>query len=252
MIPVVFINEEKIPYVDMIINGKKKYETRTRNTLHSLVGRRVLIAETGKGTPNIRCSAIIDAPIIVDDKQSWDNFKPETCVPDGSEHDWNENTQCKWLYRLRDVREVCGLHWKEGRRHGITWMEYEPAPYRTIWDGDHFVDGRDHDSLEAAIADAKDTLCEWSAEEIYNWEFEFDPDNKCIFPHPTEEQIEHWDYMIYNCGSHVVAFNNNTGEYDDMDDAVWPRSQEDLDELGWMLWEEYVEKYGPKEKEGDA
>lgn len=125
MIPVVFINCKKVPYVDMIIDHKKKYETRTRNILRSLVGRRILIAETGKGMPDIRCSAILDAPIIVTDKQSWDNFKPETCVPDGNEHDWNENTQCKWLYRLLEVHELYNIPWKEGKRHGITWMEYE-------------------------------------------------------------------------------------------------------------------------------
>ena len=246
MIPVVFINCKKVPYVDLIIKGKKKYETRNRNTLRSLVGRRVLIAETGRGYPKIRCSAIIGAPIISDSKETWDTLKPITCVPDNSDHDWKDNTKRKWLYLLRDVREVIGLHWKEGKRHGITWMEYEPAPYRTIWDGDHFIDGQDHDSLEAAIADAEDTLVEWAAESMSTWKFGED----IMTPAPTEEQIEDWDYMIYNCGAHVVAFDEKTGEYGDyLDDAVWPRSQEDLDNLGWMLWEDYVKKFGQKDKE---
>lgn len=245
MIPVVFINGSKTPYVDMIIRGEKIYETRTRNTLGALIGRRVLIAETGKGIPRIRCSAILDNPIPVDNKESWDFNKKWTCVPDGSEHDWNENTKRKWLYHLIDVREVFGLEWIEGKRHGITWMEYEPLPYDTIWDGDSFIDGQKHESLESAICDAEDTLCQWMADEMWGWEF----DEKTGFPKPTQEQIENWDYMIYNCGSYVVPFDYEIGEYAEIDDAVWPRTDEDTDKLGWMLWEDYVKKFGPKEDE---
>ena len=64
MIPVLFINCSGEPFVDWIIDGLKQFETRTRNTLKTLLswalGRRILIAETGHGRPLVRCSAVID------------------------------------------------------------------------------------------------------------------------------------------------------------------------------------------------
>ena len=64
MTPVIFINTTSSPFVDDIIDGRKTYETRTRNTLKSLLtwalGERILIAETGHGDPVVRCSAVID------------------------------------------------------------------------------------------------------------------------------------------------------------------------------------------------
>lgn len=246
MIPVVFINCDKIPYVDLIIDGKKKYETRHFNTLGGLVDRRVLIAETHKGkTPKIRCSAVLKNAKQIKFLGVWALMRDETCVPENSEHDWNFKRPGKWVYELEDVREVIGLDWIEGKRHGIVWMEYEPLPYETVWDGDHFIDGQKHEDLECAINDAKDTLIQWMSEQMWGWKF----DDKTNSPAPTEAQIEDWDYMIYNCGCYVVPFDEEIGEYADLDDAVWPRTDEDTDKIGWMLWEDCVKKYGYAKKE---
>lgn len=125
MIPVVFINGKDISYVDLIIQGKKRYETRSRNMLGALVGRRVLIAETGKGKPRIRCSAVIEDASKIDFLYNWELIRGVTCVPEGSAHDWDYQHPGKWIYELADVREVFDMPWKEGKRHGITWMEYE-------------------------------------------------------------------------------------------------------------------------------
>ena len=69
MIPVLFINCLRERFVDWIIGGLKLYETRTRNTLKKLLdtylGERILIAETGRGDPLVRCSAVIDQVIAV-------------------------------------------------------------------------------------------------------------------------------------------------------------------------------------------
>ena len=235
MIPVVFINCDEIPYVDLIIDGKKKYETRHFNTLGGLVGRRVLIAETHKGKmPRIRCSAVLKNAEQIKFLSSWALMRTETCVPEDSKHDWDFKRPGKWVYELYDVREVIGLDWKEGKRHGIVWMEYEPAPYRMIYDGDSFTDGIDHETLESAIEDAQETLISWQSENMWRWKFADDG-----APLPTEKQIDDWDYMIYNYGCFVVAFNEEIGDYNDyLDGAEWPRSQDDLDELGWKLWED--------------
>ena len=241
MIPVVFINCDKIPYVDLMIDGKKKYETRHFNTLGGLVGRRVLIAETHRGkTPKIRCSAVLKSAKQIKFLGEWAMMRDETCVPENSEHDWNFNRPGKWVYELEDVREVLGLDWKEGKRHGIVWMEYEPAPYRMVYDGDSCIDSIDHESLEDAIDDAIDTLVTWEGEQMEGWKFADDGT-----PLPTPEQIENWDYMIYNSGCYVVAFNEETGEYNDyLDEAEWPVSDEDTDQIDWMLWEDIEKKMG--------
>ena len=125
MTPIVFINGSKIPYVDLILSGKKKFETRTRNTLKALVGQRVYIAETGKGKPVIRCMATIGEPLKILTNAVWDAFRERTCVPVGSPFDWKPDTKIKWIYFLRDVTPVEPFTPPEGKRHGIVWMEYE-------------------------------------------------------------------------------------------------------------------------------
>ena len=124
MTPVIFINCKKIDYIGKIIAGEKKYETRHFNTLGGLVGRRVLFAETGNGTPKIRCSAVLKSARQIEFLGVWELMRNETCVPEGSDYDWDFKRPRKWVYELTDVRE-CNLPWKEGKRHGIVWMEYE-------------------------------------------------------------------------------------------------------------------------------
>ena len=126
MTPIVFINCDNVPYVDMIISGKKKCETRNRNTLGALVGHKVLIAETRHGKkPKIRCSAVICSPAEILDKATWNEFRDATCVPEESCHDWHDKTKQKLMYYLLDVSPVSDMPWVEGKRHGRVWMEYE-------------------------------------------------------------------------------------------------------------------------------
>jgi len=128
MTPVIFINCKDHPYVDEIIAGAKTYETRTRNTLRSLLtwslGERVLIAETGHGSPVVRCSAVIDHFGAVYTEDRWNDLRKVHCVPGGSKYDWTQDTKVKWLYHLSDVQPVAPFV-PEGRRHGRVWMEYD-------------------------------------------------------------------------------------------------------------------------------
>jgi len=124
MTPVIFINCEEVDYIGKIMDGEKKYETRHFNTLGGLVGRRVLFAESGNGKPKIRCSAVLKNAEKIDALWEWAMLRSETCVPVDSIHDWNYNRPGKWIYEVTDVHP-CELPWKEGKRHGIVWMEYE-------------------------------------------------------------------------------------------------------------------------------
>ena len=129
MTPVIFINCSSEPFVDWIMTGKKTYETRTRNTLKSLLtwalGERVLIAETGHGAPVVRCSAVIDHYRSVYDKDAWDYFRSEHAVPIGSDYDWKPDTKVKYLYHLSDVKPVDPFELPTScPRHGRVWAEY--------------------------------------------------------------------------------------------------------------------------------
>ena len=126
--PIVFINCKSAPFIDMIMNRSKVYETRSSNTLRSLIGERVLLCETGKGASMVRCCAVIHKAFTIDTKLAWDMFRNYTCVPDGSRYDWQPDTKIKWLYELIDVRPVpAPFHPKAGKMHGRVWMEYNGA-----------------------------------------------------------------------------------------------------------------------------
>ena len=130
MIPILFINSALIPFVDMILSGQKTIETRSKNMLRALVGRRVLIAETGHGRPVVRCSARITYAVQVTSKDVYDAIRDCTRVPEGSPYDWKESTRCKWFYTLTDVIPVSPFSPPEGRRHGRVWMEYNRNNFR--------------------------------------------------------------------------------------------------------------------------
>ena len=129
MTPVIFINCQGHPFVDDIIAGRKTYETRTRNTLKSLLqfalGECVLIAETGHGDPVVRCSAVIDHFGAVYTEDRWNDLRKVHAVPVGSEYDWNPDTKVKWLYHLTDVKTLAPFRLpKDCPRHGRVWAEY--------------------------------------------------------------------------------------------------------------------------------
>lgn len=125
MLPIIFINCSKEPFVDDIVGGLKQYETRTRNTLGRFIGEPILLAETGHGRPVVKAYAVIDQIISVRDKETWDEYLWATWIPVGSSYDWQPDTKVKWLYHLKDVIPCTPFIPPEGRRHGRVWMEYE-------------------------------------------------------------------------------------------------------------------------------
>ncbi len=103
--------------------------------------------------------------------------------------------------------------------------------YTLIWDTDSFCDGSDYDSLEAAKADGLDVLINWMVEQAWDYPRETSE--------WTQKQIEDWDYMIYNCS---VSVRDNE-QYNEEDfGEVWYPSDEECKEIGWVLYEEMVER----------
>jgi hypothetical protein len=109
--------------------------------------------------------------------------------------------------------------------------------YCMVFDMGHTIDGVEFDSFEEAKADMEDTYINWMVEECHNW--------KMVdgVPHPTEKQIEDYDYMIWNCGCWIVEWNDELGEYGDVDYG-YALSQEELEALGWMEWNKFAKLNG--------
>ena len=104
------------------------------------------------------------------------------------------------------------------------------APFRMVWDTDTDCDGIDCESLGAAKCMAEDTLVEWMVQERNEWADVF-----C----PTEDELDSYNYMIWNCSVWVSKYNPDTDEYDE----VWSPSYEDEEKLGWReLSMEDIEK----------
>lgn len=120
---IVFINCSRFPFVDWILQGLKRYETRNRDTLGVLSGQRVFIAETGKGKSIVRCSAVIGEGLKIEHPFIWDSLRYSHRVEAGSDFDWKTGTKAKWIYLLKDVQPVTPFHPQEGVRHGRVWME---------------------------------------------------------------------------------------------------------------------------------
>lgn len=123
MIPVVFINCSRFPFISLILAGLKLYETRTRNTLQALVGQRVYLAETGRGRPVVRASAVITEAFPVYSYNTYRKLRKAARITPGSKYDWKRGTKIKWFYELSDVQPVDPFIPPEGVRHGRVWME---------------------------------------------------------------------------------------------------------------------------------
>lgn len=124
---ILYINCKLFPFVSWILAGLKLYETRSRNTLKSLVGKTVYIAETGKHKrPLIRCKAFISDCIMIESKTIYNAFRKETRIEKGSCYDWKADTKRKYLYRLSSVERVKEFYIPEDCtiiRHGRVFAE---------------------------------------------------------------------------------------------------------------------------------
>lgn len=174
MTPVIFINCSAEPFVTDIMGGLKQYETRTRNTLGRFLGERVLLAETGRGRPLVKCSAVIDHVIAVYTREEWEKYLQFTWIPVGSSYDWQPDTKVKWLYHLSDVKPVVAFRiGPDCKRHGRVWAElpdlynvdYQNTGggvmcYSAIYKGMYWVFGNE-DSMDAYTYDPLNEVDEY-------------------------------------------------------------------------------------------
>lgn len=80
------VNSRTIPFADLIIDGRKLYESRATNSLRPWIGQRVAIVKTGAGKARAVGAVTIGPPIIVncDEFRALENVH---LVPENSEFD---------------------------------------------------------------------------------------------------------------------------------------------------------------------
>lgn len=101
---IVYINCSVSPFIDLILAGKKVYETRNKNTLKRLIGKTVYLAETGKGKALAKAVCTITDLVTVTDKATYNRYRQQTQVEKGSVYDFTGNV--KYLYKLDNVKAV--------------------------------------------------------------------------------------------------------------------------------------------------
>ena len=98
----IHINDNEIPYTQLILDGVKRFETRFRPTLRPFVGQRVAIIRTGKGKAEIVGTVRIVGEVWWD-AEAFDFLRPLHCVPKGSKQDTGKG---KWCYLLREPQKL--------------------------------------------------------------------------------------------------------------------------------------------------
>ena len=120
----IFINCRRAQFIDEILARAKVYETRTRKMLHSLIGQRVYLIETGTGPrAKIRGSAVISGAVLV---QFDDVAARKAAGIYGTPYDIKPGST-KWFYRLSAVRALKRPVPVPDQRenHGRAWTNWE-------------------------------------------------------------------------------------------------------------------------------
>jgi len=102
-IPTIGINvrsDGNIDYASLIVDGKKKYESRKTDSLRPYVGKTVGIVRTGNGPAVAIGQVTIGEPIVVD-AEKFNRLRKQHLVPQGSKFDIDSDGT-KYLYPMID------------------------------------------------------------------------------------------------------------------------------------------------------
>lgn len=121
----IFVNSDGcIPYAEAIVSGAKLIETRNRDMLSKLVGKRVAVVSTRRGkNPTIVGYVRIVGKLFANPTE-FELFREFTLIPAGSKYD--VSGKGKWLYFLGDAEKCLPYPLpKDAVRHGISWCEFK-------------------------------------------------------------------------------------------------------------------------------
>jgi len=93
-------SDGNIDYASLIVDGKKKYESRQTDSLRPYVGKTVAIVRTGKGPAVAIGQVTVGEPIVVDSSK-FDKMRKQHLVPQGSKFDIGADAT-KYLYPMID------------------------------------------------------------------------------------------------------------------------------------------------------
>ena len=93
-------SDGNIDYADLIVDGRKRLETRNTDSLRPYVGKRVSIVRTGKGKAMAIGAVTIGEPIVADEKK-FRKLEKQHLVPAGSKFDIQPDGE-KYLYPMID------------------------------------------------------------------------------------------------------------------------------------------------------
>jgi GNAT superfamily N-acetyltransferase len=93
-------SDGNIDYAGLIIDGKKKYESRQTDSLRPYVGKTVAIVRTGKGSAVAIGQVTVGEPVVVD-AEKFDKMRDQHLVPQGSKFDIGPDAT-KYLYPMID------------------------------------------------------------------------------------------------------------------------------------------------------
>jgi len=91
-------NDKDIDYASLIVDGKKKYESRKTDSLRPYIGKTVGIVRTGNGPAVAIGQVTIGEPIIVD-AEKFNKLRNQHLVPQGSKFDIDSDGT-KYLYPM--------------------------------------------------------------------------------------------------------------------------------------------------------
>jgi len=91
-----------LPYADLIVDGKKVYESRMTDSLRPYVNKSMSIIRTGQGPAKAIGAVDIGEPLVVDAK-TFRELQDKHLVPKGSMFDIGDDGQ-KYLYPLSNAR----------------------------------------------------------------------------------------------------------------------------------------------------
>lgn len=115
--------------------------------------------------------------------------------------------------------------------------------YIVIWSIEDCCDSTrfEYETLKDAKYEAKEIFYNWIITEQANWSVIISEDEERYIPVLSEDEIERWDYMIYNCYVYIRELDKDGNVIDDEDYEYW-LSDEEYEEIGWMEWSELKER----------
>lgn len=115
----------------------------------------------------------------------------------------------------------------------------KPKKYQVICDTDNCTDSvGTTDDFDEAVYSMKETYINWIFDQQIDWKF-----YENHIPHPTEKQIEDWDYMIETCTCWIAEWNEELQEYYSEKMDYYFLSDDDANKINWLTWDKLKAKY---------